>query len=116
MSSLLAPLWAMAAEAVDGVGDTHLPLGVHVRALPSPALGVPATPLAVYRAVVTPDAVKRLARSNGVIWIDSNGAMLTPPFGVTPHNPVYGYFPVPDVIYAQLTATPAQGSVPGVGG
>jgi hypothetical protein len=116
MSSILAPRWALIAGAVDGVGDTHLSPGVHVRALPSPALGLPATPLAVYRAVVGPETVKRLAQSGEVIWIDSNGATLVLPFAVAPDNPVYGFFPPTDVIYAELLATPVQGPVPGVGG
>ncbi|WP_140635950.1 hypothetical protein [Methylibium rhizosphaerae] len=107
MSSIQAPAWAFTAEAIDGVGDTHLPAGVHVRALPSPQLGIPATPLAVYRSVLTPDHVKRLALSGGVIWVDSQGQHLTEPFQVTPDNPVYGYFPRPDVIWAELNAVPA---------
>lgn len=107
MSSIQAPAWAFTAEAIDGVGDTHLVEGVHVRALPSPQLGIPATPLAVYRSVITPDHVKRLAVSGGVIWVDSQGHTLTEPFQVTPDNPVYGYFPLPDVIWAELSATPA---------
>ena len=116
MTSVLAPHWAITSEAVDGVGDTHLPLGMHVRALPSPVLGIPATPLAVYRAVLNLDAIKRSAHANGVIWIDSNGVNRTVPFTVTPDNPVYGYFPLPDVIYAQLLATPALQPIPGVTG
>jgi hypothetical protein len=116
MSSILAPQWAFTAEAVDGTGDTHLPPGVHVRALPSPALGVPATPLAVYRAALTPDMIKRSAHTDGVIWVDSAGITRTLPFTVTPDNPVYGYFPQPNVIYAQLMASPDQGPVPGTVG
>lgn len=108
MSSIQAPAWAFTAEAIDGKGDTHLPEGIHVRALPSPKLGIPATPLAVYRSVLTPDHVKRLALDQGVIWVDSQGHTLTAPFDVTPDNPVYGYFPLPDVIWAELMATPAR--------
>ena len=108
MTSIQAPSWAFNAEAIDGIGDTHLPLGVHVRALPSPKLGVPATPLVLYRSVLTPDHVKRMALSDGLIWVDSNGTHLTLPFQVTPENPVYGYFPLPDVIWAELSALPAN--------
>lgn len=107
MTSIQVPSWAFNAEAIDGVGDTHLPLGVHVRALPSAKLGVPATPLVVYRSVLTPDHIKRLALNDGVLWVDSHGAHLTPPFQVMPDNPVYGYFPLPDVIWAELSAVPA---------
>lgn len=117
MSSSLAPSWAFAAEAIDGIGDTHLPKGVHVRALPSPRLGLPVAPLAVYRAVVPPDQLKRLSVSGGVRWFDSTGAEQTLPFTVSADNPVYGYFPQPDVIFAELSATPARQGVrplPGV--
>ena len=108
MSSIQAPAWAFTAEAIDGHGDTHLPEGIHVRALPSPKLGIPATPLAVYRSVLTPDHVKRLALDQGVIWVDSQGHTLTAPFDVTPDNPVYGYFSLPEVIWTELMATPAR--------
>lgn len=108
MNSIQAPSWAFTAEAIDGVGDTHLPPGVHVRALPAPSLGLPATPLAVYRATLNPDLLKRLALSTGVVWIDSQGNTLTEPFQVTPDNPVTGYFPLPDVVWAELNATPAE--------
>lgn len=104
MDSLRAPLWIFSAEAIDGVGDTHLPPGVHVRALPSPRLGLPATPLVVTRAVLDPAAMKRALRQDGVVWRDSTGAVRVPPFDVTPGNPVTGYFPQTDVVYAALSA------------
>lgn len=107
MNSLQAPSWAFNAEAIDAVGDTHLPPGIHVRALPSAGLGLPATPLVVYRTLITPDHVKRLGISQGVIWVDSHNNTLTTPFDVTPDNPVYGYFPQPDVLWAELSAVPA---------
>jgi hypothetical protein len=109
MSSIQAPSWAFIAEAIDGVSDTHLPMGVHVRALPSPRLGLPATPLVVYRSVLDRAMIKALGRTDGVTWIDSHGATVSLPFNVTPENPVYGYFPAPDVFFAELTATPARG-------
>jgi hypothetical protein len=109
--STQAPLWAFMAEAIDGVGDAHLPPGVHVRALPSTKLGVPATPLVVTRAVLTAAQLKEFGRTDGVIWIDSHGATRTLPFDVTPDNPVYGYFPVPNVILAELSAA-AAGAAP----
>lgn len=110
MSSILAPTWAFTAEAIDGQGDTHLPQGIHVRALPSPQLGVPAAPLAVYRMVLSKDQLKRNAIRGRVTWIDSHGTTVVEPFDVTPDNPVTGYFPVADVIWAQLQAIPRQGS------
>lgn len=108
MSPPRAPLWAFVAEAIDGVGDTHLPAGVHIRALPSATLGLPATPLVVTRAVLNVDMVLRYSRTDGVVWIDSHGATLTLPFDVTADNPVTGYFPAQDVFYAQLEATPTN--------
>lgn len=108
MTTFLAPLWAFVAEAIDGAGDTHLPPGIHVRALPSATLGLPASPLVVTRAVLNADQVLRSSRSDGVIWVDSHGATLTLPFDVTADNPVTGYFPVQDVFFAQLDATPAN--------
>ncbi|MDC0715774.1 hypothetical protein [Nannocystis bainbridge] len=108
MSSIQAPVWAFHAEAIDGVGDTHLPIGIHVRALPSARLGLPAAPLVVYRAVLDLDKFKHLVHDGGVTWIDSHGEPRTIPFEVTPDNPVYGYFPAPDVFWAELQAEPGD--------
>ena len=99
-----APPWAFAAEAIDGTGDTHLAKGVHVRALPSPAAGIPATPLLVYRAALNGDQVGRLAQHTEVVWIDSFGNVLTTPFNVEPSNPVTGHLIGGQAIWAQLTA------------
>ena len=61
---ILAPPWAFSAEAIDGIGDTHLaPGGIHVRCLPAPSAGLPATPLFVYRALLNRDAVERAAQA-----------------------------------------------------
>ena len=109
MSSLQAPMWAFIAGALDGAGDTHLPDGVHVRALPSARLGMPATPLEVMRAVVSARELAQIARLNEVTWIDSQGKVLQVPFDVTPGNPVTGYFPEGDqAVWAQLEARQAS--------
>lgn len=108
MSSTQAPVWAFHAEAIDGDGDTHLPYGIHVRALPSARLGLPATPLVVYRLVLDLDKNKDLPHAGGVTWIDSFGAPRTVPFEVTPDNPVYGHFPLPEVIWAELDGKPKE--------
>lgn len=106
--SLRAPPWAITADAIDGVGDTHLPAGFHIRALPSPLLGLPATPLFIYRTVLKAAVLHRAVRSTGVTWVDSNGAVLTPPFDVTADNPVTGYFPSSNILYAELDGTAAD--------
>ncbi len=119
--SMQAPLWALAAEAIDGVGDTHLPPGIHVRALPSVGLGVPAAPLMVTRSLLTAEQVRSLVRSDGITWVDSTGATRATPFTVTPDNPVYGHFATANAIYAELQAVPgnpgpaAPPAVPGPG-
>ena len=82
------PSWALTAEAIDGIGDTHLPAGIHVRVLPSARLGVPATPFVVYRSVLSPAEIKQFGHTDGVTWIDSHGTTLTLSFTVTPDNPV----------------------------
>ncbi|GAB2860998.1 hypothetical protein GCM10027277_32050 [Pseudoduganella ginsengisoli] len=104
--STLAPAWAWIAGAIDGVGDSHLPPGIHVRCLPAPRLGLPATPLMVTRTIIPAGVLEQMARNDGVVWIDSQGNTLSLPFTVTPDNPVYGYFSEPDVIWARLLVRP----------
>ncbi len=104
--STLAPPWALFAEAIDGIDDTHLPKGIHVRALPSPSAGLPATPLFVYRALLNAEMVARLAQRRDITWIDSLGNVLTPSFSVTPDNPVVGYLPSSQCIWIELEAEP----------
>lgn len=104
--SILAPAWAWIAGAIDGLGDSHLPPGIHVRCLPSPRLGVPATPLMVTRTIISASILEQMAHGEGVTWIDSHGNTLSLPFTVTPDNPVYGYFSEPDVIWARLQVRP----------
>lgn len=106
--SLRVPPWAITADAIDGVGDTHLPAGFHIRALPSPLLGLPATPLFIYRTLLKAAVLHRAVRSTGMTWVDSRGAVLTPPFDVTADNSVTGYFPSPNILYVELNGTPAD--------
>ena len=47
LMSRFAPSWALSAAAVDSGGDPHLQPGVHLRVLPSLALGLPVAPLLV---------------------------------------------------------------------
>ncbi|MEI6226989.1 MAG: hypothetical protein WCS72_19800, partial [Deltaproteobacteria bacterium] len=100
--SLAAPAWALLVEAIDALGSTHLAPGVHVRALPSPRLGLPCAPLLVSRLVLDAKMVLRLARHQEIQWIDSRGNPLATPFQVTPDNPVTGHLPSPGAIWIQL--------------
>lgn len=86
----LAPRWALSAQAIDASGDPRLAKGVHVRALLSDVLGLPAAPLVVYR--LTGDIGLKFQRTD-VRWVDSRGAVLSYPFTVTPDNPVTGWLP-----------------------
>jgi len=102
---ILAPPWAFSAEAIDGIGDTHLAQGgIHLRCLPAPSAGLPATPLFVYRALLSRDQVERAAQRTDVVWIDSFGNVLTPPFSTQPSNPVTGHLTGGQAIWARLTA------------
>jgi hypothetical protein len=89
--SVIAPQWAFAAQAVDGAGDPHLAPGVHLRLLFSEKLGLPVAPFQVYRLDLGLRAGRLATRSDGIRWTDSRGAALTPPFNVTPDNPVTGW-------------------------
>ncbi len=111
MPSLLSPPWAFAAEAIDGAGDTHLPQGMHLRCLPAPPLGIPATPLVVTRALLSRTALQAALRQDGVVWVDSKNQLRTPPFTVTPDNPVTAHFPQADAIYAELSADAGAGAL-----
>src|SRR5690606_24183095 len=91
--SAIAPDWALSAQAIDGTGSPHLQPGVHYRISTHPCLGLPLFPLAVYRLNLGPSgkAVSQSFMRTDVRWIDSHGAVLTPPFALTPDNPVRGY-------------------------
>ena len=99
---IIAPPWAFYAEAIDGIGDTHLAKGRHVRVVPAPEAGLPATPLFVYRSVIGGDLLQSLGQQTSVTWIDSYGNVLAVPFEVKPENPVTGYLTGGRAIYARL--------------
>ena len=70
--STFAPADLFAAIAAAARADTDLPDGVHLRLMPSPALGFPIAPFGVWRVVpfvVTPQ----------VIWRDRRGNVLSEP-------------------------------------
>ena len=92
MPSFFSPKWAFQAQAIHSADDPHLAFGVHLRLLPSPLLGLPVAPFMVYRADLGQNAQQAKARS-ALTWIDSRGSERTPPFEVTPDNPVTGWLP-----------------------
>jgi hypothetical protein len=101
-----APRWAFSGQAIDATGDARLAKGVHVRALLSDALGLPATPLLVYR--LPSDFGAKLWR-NDVVWVDSHGTVLSYPFIVTPDNPVTGWLPPgPVCCWFSMTGTASE--------
>lgn len=91
--SVLAPAWALGAQALDGQGDTHILDGIHFRVVTDPFLGLPQRPLIVYRWNLG-NSTKNRGTRNDVIWVDSFGTVLTTPFELSPGNPVTGYLPV----------------------
>src|SRR5215471_17219184 len=67
--STFAPPDLFAAIALAAHGDADLPEGVHLRLMPSPALGFPIAPFGIYRVtpfVVTPQVIWRDRRGNVV--------------------------------------------------
>ncbi|MDZ7779809.1 MAG: hypothetical protein U5R14_07730 [Gemmatimonadota bacterium] len=89
----LPPSWAMGAHALDGAGDPHLQPGAHFRLATAPVLGLPLRPLLVYKHRLHPGEANE-AMQTEIRWTDSAGRTLTPPFDVTPDNPVTGHLPV----------------------
>jgi hypothetical protein len=101
-------------------GDTHLQPGVHLRVSANPLLGLPVAPFVVHRAVAKGSDLK--LRTDAV-FLDSLGAIVAPPFTLTPGNPVTAYLalrPGEVCLWAQVIAdpfggTPAGGTAPGAG-
>jgi hypothetical protein len=96
---LLAPSWALFGGAIDAksTSNPHLAPGIHLRVLPSPAIGLPSTPLFVSRFEVFADTIGSFARRHDIRWTNVNGAVLTPPFDLPadPQSPVTGWLPGP---------------------
>jgi hypothetical protein len=90
--SLFAPSRLLSGVGIHDPADPHLAKGGHIRLFPNPSLGLPVAPILVSRSTFNVDQLKRSAR-NDIEWRDSNGALLTPPFTVTPANPVFGTLP-----------------------
>lgn len=102
----LSPSWAMSGQALHGHGDTHLAEGTHLRIVTNPLLGLPVCPIVVHQERTTLAHLVRLARTD-VIWVASNGTILTPPFTVTPDNPVTGHLPQ-SACWAWVEARPGK--------
>src|SRR5262245_20077292 len=90
---ILAPRWALTAQAIDAAGDPYLSPGIHLRVTASDRLGLPVLPYSVYKVPLGPAAKQSL--SDQISWVDSPGTPLTPPFNVTADNPVTGWLPTP---------------------
>ncbi len=106
MITELSPSWAMSGQALDARADTHLVDGLHYRVLTNPLLGLPVAPLIVRKQVWRWSDVQRRGRTE-VTWVDDRGAVRTPPFFVTPDNPVTGTLPTGEICcWARLEAKP----------
>jgi hypothetical protein len=91
--STFAPPDLFAAVALAANGDSDLPDGVHLRLMPSPALGFPVAPFGLYRVtpfVVTPQ----------VIWRDRRGNVAAEP----------AFSAAGDVLIGDILAPSADGS------
>jgi hypothetical protein len=89
--SYLAPSWLFSAQALDATQDPHLPPGVHVRALPSFALGLPVAPLQVVRGV--PRIGVSLEEKANVFFTDEEGRPVFPTIDVAKVGPVTAWLP-----------------------
>src|SRR5262245_45706138 len=87
----IAPRWLLSSQGLLAAGDTHAADGYHIRIHASLLLGLPIVPFTVYRL-----GFDRPHFRADVLWIDSRGALLQPPFEVRGDNPVFGYLPAPD--------------------
>ena len=105
--SRFAPSWALSAAATDSGGDPHLEPGVHLRVLPSLAIGLPVAPLLVDRVVIK--SPRRLKPATDVLWTDAAGEPLTVPFDLGPASPATAWLPADPgnpVLYAEVLVEP----------
>src|SRR5262249_54786685 len=101
--------WVFSTPAIHPPGDPPLKAGVHLRILTSRALGIPIAPFIVYRLSLGAGA-KAFTSTQDVVWVDSKGAPLLPPFAVTPDNPVRAFFPPSNrgvCVWLEIDAVPA---------
>lgn len=96
--SVLAPGWALGAQAISSRNDPHLAPGIHLRLFVDPKLGLPIFPFRVYRVNLGSFPDGGAVRTDSVIWTDSSGAggatKTTPPsFLVQATNAVTAWLP-----------------------
>jgi hypothetical protein len=92
--TVYAPSWAAHAQALDGTNDSQLAAGVHLRILPSLEMGLPFSPLYVYRVPLGPSAKDAKPRTD-IVWLDENDQVLKPPFSISTGHQVRGILPQP---------------------
>ena len=108
--SWLAPPRLLLGIGIDDPTDPHLAAAAHIRLFPHPRLGLPVAPITVSRTFLNQDLLRRQARHD-ITWVGANGQVLTPPFNVTPGNPVTGHLPSTPgsrCIWLQVDATPQR--------
>ncbi len=116
---LLAPPWALVAQAIDGTGDAHLRDGVHLRVVPGPALGLPVAPFRITRQNLGPGATERGQLRTDVIFRDQRGAQLQPPFQIGLGDVVTATFPDQashPAVWARAKLSPDTVTIGGTGG
>jgi hypothetical protein len=109
MVAPLVPPWLFNLAALAAPANLpHLQPGNHLRISHHPLLGLPDAPFLVWRAQA--DSMKGIAEREDVLWTDSRERPLTPPFDVTPDNPVTARLalgPGETCVWAEVLATAA---------
>ncbi|NWK95836.1 hypothetical protein DM806_09130 [Sphingobium lactosutens] len=104
----LAPTALLTGAGIDDPADPHLAVAGHIRLFPYPRLGLPVAPILISRTLINAAIVKRQARHD-IEWRNADNQVLTPPFAITPGEPVYGWLPNDGrCVWIELNATPAR--------
>jgi hypothetical protein len=86
-----APFWLFCAQALYASGDPHLLPGVHLRVLPSFALGLPVMPLQVARG--SAGLAARLGERVDPVFTDAAGRVVFPTIVLRETGPVTAWLP-----------------------